>query len=221
LDNLIKILRSFLEGGEDRAFTENFVDLLKERVMPNLEAMTEAGIQIENNRIILPPPWKSIYEGLKEIDFFKVFVPVEYGGSRTSEEKIYFIMELLGYTCPSLGVIFVAHSRAVDLILAGKDEGQKAKFLPRLGEGDFGAIAMTEEKAGSDVSAIEFSAMPKGDNYIFNGHKIFVSNAGLAGIYTILVNTKGKKGGRSLSAFVVEDARESLSTRIVLYRGRI
>jgi butyryl-CoA dehydrogenase len=205
LDNLIKILRSFLEGGEDRAFTENFVDLLKERVMPNLEAMTEAGIQIENNRIILPPPWKSIYEGLKEIDFFKVFVPVEYGGSRTSEEKIYFIMELLGYTCPSLGVIFVAHSRAVDLILAGKDEGQKAKFLPRLGEGDFGAIAMTEEKAGSDVSAIEFSAMPKGDNYIFNGHKIFVSNAGLAGIYTILVNTKGKKGGRSLSAFVVED----------------
>jgi butyryl-CoA dehydrogenase len=205
LDNLIKILRSFLEGGEDRAFTENFVDLLKERVMPNLEAMTEAGIQIENNRIILPPPWESIYEGLKEIDFFKVFVPVEYGGSRTSEEKIYFIMELLGYTCPSLGVIFVAHSRAVDLILAGKDEGQKAKFLPRLGEGDFGAIAMTEEKAGSDVSAIEFSAMPKGDNYIFNGHKIFVSNAGLAGIYTILVNTKGKKGGRSLSAFVVED----------------
>ena len=205
MDNLIKILRSFLEGGEDRAFTENFVDLLKERVMPNLEAMTEAGIQIENNRIILPPPWKSIYEGLKEIDFFKVFVPVEYGGSRTSEEKIYFIMELLGYTCPSLGVIFVAHSRAVDLILAGKDEGQKAKFLPRLGEGDFGAIAMTEEKAGSDVSAIEFSAMPKGDNYIFNGHKIFVSNAGLAGIYTILVNTKGKKGGRSLSAFVVED----------------
>jgi alkylation response protein AidB-like acyl-CoA dehydrogenase len=205
LDNLIKILRSFLEGGEDRAFTENFVDLLKEKVMPNLETMTEAGIKIKNNRIILPPPWKSIYEGLKEIDFFKVFIPVEYGGSRTSEEKIYFIMELLGYTCPSLGVIFVAHSRAVDLILAGKDEGQKAKFLPRLGEGDFGAIAMTEEKAGSDVSAIEFSARPQGDKYIFNGHKIFVSNAGLAGIYTILVNTKGKKGGRSLSAFVVED----------------
>ncbi len=215
MDNLIKLLRSFLEGGEDRAFTENFVDLLKERVMPNLETMTEAGIKIENNRIILPPPWESIYEGLKEIDFFKVFVPVEYGGSRTSEEKIYFIMELLGYTCPSLGVIFVAHSRAVDLILAGKDEAQKAKFLPRLGEGDFGAIAMTEEKAGSDVSAIEFSARPKGDKYIFNGHKIFVSNAGLAGIYTILVNTRGKKGGRSLSAFVVEDGIEGFHVEVL------
>ncbi len=205
MDNLIKILRSFLEGGEDRAFTENFVDLLKEKVMPNLETMTEAGIKFENRRVILPSPWESIYEGLKEIDFFKVFVPVEYGGSRTSEEKIYFIMELLGYTCPSLGVIFVAHSRAVDLILAGRDERQKANFLPRLGEGNFGAIAMTEERAGSDVSAIEFSARPKGGKYIFNGHKIFVSNAGLAKIYTILVNTKGKKGARSLSAFVVED----------------
>ena len=118
MDNLLKILRSFLEGGEDKAFTENFVDLLKEKVIPNLETMTEAGIKFERRRVILPPPWESIYEGLRQIGFFKVFLPVEYGGSRTSEENIYFIMELLGYTCPSLGVIFVAHSRAVDLILA-------------------------------------------------------------------------------------------------------
>jgi len=215
LDNLLKILRSFLEGGEDKAFTENFIGLLKEKVMPNLSTMYEAGIKFEKKRVILPPPWESIYEGLRQIDFFKLFVPVEYGGSRASEENIYFIMELLGYTCPSLGVIFVAHSRAVDLILGGNDEGQKARFLPRLGEGDFGAIAMTEEGAGSDVSAIEFSARPKGDSYIFNGQKIFVSNAGLAGVYTILVNTKGKKGARSLSAFVVEDEIEGFRVEVL------
>lgn len=208
LDQFIKILRSFHEGGEDKTFTENFVRLLKERVMPDLVTMYEAGVKFKKNKVILPPPWESIYEGLRQIGFFKVFVPVEYGGSRTSEENIYFIMELLGYTCPSLGVIFVAHSRAIDLILAGNDEGQKTKFLPRLGEGEFGAIAMTEERAGSDVSAIEFSAKPQGDHYIFNGQKIFVSNTGLAGIYTILVNTKGKKGGRSLSTFIVEDGVE-------------
>ena len=215
LDNLIKILRSFLGGGEDKAFTENFIDLLKERVMPNLQAMYEVGIKFENDTVIFPPPWESIYEGLRQIGFFRVFVPVEYGGSRTSEENIYFIMELLGYTCPSLGVIFVAHSRAVDLVLAGNDEGQKAKFLPRLGEGDFGAIAMTEERAGSDVSAIEFSARPHGDYYIFNGQKIFVSNAGLARLYTILVNTKGRKGARSLSAFIVEDEIEGFRVDVL------
>jgi alkylation response protein AidB-like acyl-CoA dehydrogenase len=142
-------------------------------------------------------------------------VPVEYGGRRTSEENIYFIMELLGYTCPSLGIIFVAHSRAIDLILGGNDEGQKATFLPRLGKGDFGAIAMTEERAGSDVSAIAFSARLQGDHYIFNGQKIFVSNAGLAGIYTILVNTKGRKGARSLSAFVVEDGVEGFRVEVL------
>jgi butyryl-CoA dehydrogenase len=208
LDNFIKILRSFHEGGEDKTFIEDFIDLLKELVIPNLQAMYEGGIRFRRNKVMLPPPWKSIYEGLRQIGFFKHFIPVEYGGNRTSEESIYFIMELLGYTCPSLGVIFVAHSRAVDLLLAGKDEGQKARFFPRLGEGDFGAIAMTEERAGSDVSAIEFSARLKGNHYIFNGQKIFVSNAGLAGIYTILVNTKGVRGGRSLSAFVVEDEVE-------------
>ncbi len=215
MDNFIKILRSFHEGGEDKAFTENFIDLLKERVMPGLLPMYEGGIKFRNNKVILPSPWKSIYDGLKQMGFFNVFVPVEYGGSRTSEENIYFIMELLGYTCPSLGIMFVAHSRAIDLILGGNDEGQKAKFLPRLGKGDFGAIAMTEEKAGSDVSAIAFSARLQGDHYIFNGQKIFVSNAGLAGIYTILVNTKGRKGARSLRAFVVEDGGEGFRVEVL------
>jgi butyryl-CoA dehydrogenase len=205
LDNLIRILRSFSEGEEDRIFTENFVDLLNDKVMSNVQRMYELGLKFQDNRVIFPPPWESIYASLKEIGFFKRFVPVKYGGSKTTEENIYFIMELLGYTCPSLGIIFVAHSRAVDLILSGEDETQKNKFLSRLRDGDFGAIAMTEEGAGTDVSAIEFSARLNGDYYIFNGEKTFISNAGLAGIYTILVNTKGTKGARSLSVFVVED----------------
>ncbi len=215
MDHFIKILRSFHEGGEDKAFIENFIDLLKDKVMPNLQAMYEVGIKFENDAVIFPAPWESIYEGLRQIGFFRVFVPVEYGGSRTTEENIYFIMELLGYTCPSLGVIFVAHSRAVDLILAGNDESQEAKFLPRLAEGEFGAIAMTEERAGSDASAIEFSARPQGDYYIFNGQKIFVSNAGLARLYTILANTRGRKGARSLSTFIVEDELEGFRVDVL------
>jgi butyryl-CoA dehydrogenase len=205
LDNLIRILRSFGEGEEDKTFTDSFVDLLKNRVMTNVERMYEVGLKFQNNRVIFPPPWDSIYAGLKEIGFFKRFIPVDYGGSGASEESIYFIMELLGYTCPSLGIIFVAHGRAVDVILAGRDEALKDKLLRRLGDGDFGAIAMTEERAGTDVSAVEFSATRKGNYYVFNGEKIFISNAGLAGVYTILVNTKGKKGARSLSVFAVED----------------
>jgi len=215
LDNLIRILRSFSEGEEDKTFTENFVDILKDKVMTDVQRMYELGLIFKDNKVVFPPPWESIYASLKEIGFFKRFIPVNYGGNRTNEENIYFIMELLGYTCPSLGIIFVAHSRAIDLILAGKDEAQKKKFLSRLRDGDFGAIAMTEERAGSDASAIEFSATQEGDYYIFNGEKTFVSNAGLASVYTILVNTKGKKGARSLSVFVVEDEVEGLLLEVL------
>ena len=208
MDNLIRILRSFSEGEEDKAFTENFVDILKGKVMTDVQRMYERGLTFRDNKVVFPPPWESIYTSLKEIGFFKRFIPVNFGGNRTNEENIYFIMELLGYTCPSLGIIFVAHSRAIDLILAGKDEAQKKKFISRLRDGNFGAIAMTEERAGSDASAIEFFVKQEGDYYIFNGEKTFVSNAGLASVYTILVNTRGKKGARSLSVFVVEDEIE-------------
>jgi len=214
LDNLIRVLRSYSEGEEDTTFTESFIELLKDKVMTNVQKMYERGLKIQNNRVIFPASWDPIYSGLKEIGFFQRFVPIEYGGTKTTEESIYFIMELLGYTCPSLGIIFVAHSRAVDLIIAGNDEKQRKRFLSRLRGGEFGAIAMTEEKAGTDASAIEFAARPRGDHYVFDGEKIFISNAGLANIYTILVNTRGKKGARSLSVFAVEGEIEGF--RVVL-----
>jgi butyryl-CoA dehydrogenase len=203
LDNLIRILRSFSEGEEDSTFTESFIEVLKDKVMSNVPGMYEHGLTLKENKVVLPPSWEPIYSGLREIGFFERFIPVEYGGTKTTEESIYFMMELLGYTCPSLGIIFVAHSRAVDLILTGEDESQKQRYLSRLRDGEFGAIAMTEEKAGTDASAIEFTARPMGDHYVFNGEKIFISNAGLADIYTILVNTKGRRAARSLSVFVV------------------
>lgn len=214
MENLIRVLRSYSEREEDTAFTDNFIELLKDKVMTNVQKMYERGLKIQNNRVIFPASWDPIYSDLKEIGFFQRFVPIEYGGTKTTEESIYFIMELLGYTCPSLGIIFVAHSRAVDLIIAGNDEKQRKRFLPRLRGGEFGAIAMTEEKAGTDPSAIEFAARPRGDHYVFNGEKIFISNAGLANIYTILVNTRGKKGARSLSVFAVEGEIEGF--RVVL-----
>jgi len=215
LDNLVRILRSFSEGEEDSAFTENFIELLKDKVMSNVQSMYEHGLTLRNNKVAFPPSWGPIYSGLQEIGFFERFIPVEYGGTKTTEESIYFIMELLGYTCPSMGIIFVAHSRAIDLILEGADESLKKKFLSRLREGEFGAIAMTEEKAGTDVSAIEFTARPKGDHYIFNGEKIFISNAGLADIYTILVNTKGRRAARSLSVFAVDSNLDGFSVALL------
>jgi alkylation response protein AidB-like acyl-CoA dehydrogenase len=174
---------------------------------------------IENNRAVFPQEWTHIVSALKEAQFFKLFVPVEYGGQKPSEQEIYFMMELLGYASPGLGIIFVSHERAIDFILSGTKQ-QKEEYLPKMAEGNFGAIAMTEEKAGSDASAVGLRAERVGDHYLFNGKKIFISNSGLARDYAILANTKGIPGPRSLSVFIVGNDFPGLTISCGLARPR-
>ncbi len=201
MENLVKMLDSFQPGWRKKKTIDQFITILKEMVIPTYPFL-EA--RIENNQAVFPDIWNQIISGLKETQFFRLFIPEEYGGQKSSEQEIYFMMELLGYASPGLGVIFVSHGRAVDLILHGSDP-QKEEYLPKMAEGSFGAIAMTEEKAGSDASAIGLRAERLGDHYLLKGKKIFISNSGLARFYAILANTKGSPGPRSLSVLMVEE----------------
>ena len=211
MKHLVNLLRSFHDNEEDTIQLDRFVTLLNDRVIPEYVSLNEAGVRIENNRAVFPPAWTLIHEGLKQVGFFKCFVPPEYGGIQTSEESLYAFMELLGYSCPSMGIIFVAQGRAIDMIMAGEDEKQKSLYLPRFAEGEVGAVAMTEPDAGSDTAAIQLSAERAGDAYRLNGEKWFISNAGLASTYAVVANTGGVKSPRALSAFVVERDREGFS----------
>lgn len=211
MEYLLKLLRSFHEKEEDRIQVDRFVALLNDRVIPQYVPLSEEGVKIVDNRAVFPEAWKPISEGLKEVGFFRCFIPPEYGGLKTSEEGLYSYMEILGSSCPSLGIMFVAHGRAVDMILGGEDAEQKRRYLPRFAGGEFGAIAMTEADAGSDVGAIQLAAERTGDHYVFNGQKWFISNSGLASVYTIVVNTKRRKSPRALSAFVVEEGFDGFS----------
>jgi alkylation response protein AidB-like acyl-CoA dehydrogenase len=74
-------------------------------------------------------------------------------------------MELLGYASPGMGIIFVSHGRSIDVILQGAEQ-QKSEYLPKMAQGHLGAIGMTEEQAGSDVSAIGLMAKRSGDRYV-------------------------------------------------------
>jgi alkylation response protein AidB-like acyl-CoA dehydrogenase len=209
MDNLINILDSFQPSWRERSYVDRFIQILRELVIPNYPFM-EA--KIENNKAIFPKEWNQIVSALKEAQIFKLFVPLEYGGHKRSEEDIYYLMELFGYASPGLGIIFVSHGRAMDIVLRGNQQ-QKEEYLPKMAEGDFGAIAMTEEKAGSDPSAIDLNAKRVGNHYLFNGQKVFISNSGLARVYAILVNTKTTKGRRSLSVFIVENETQGLSIK--------
>ena len=209
MDYLLNILTSFYPGWEKKKYVKNFLSLLKDWVIPTYNFLE---VKIENNKAHFPKEWEEIVSGLKKAHIFKLFVPPEYGGEKTSEQEIYFIMELLGYASAGLGIIFVSHGRAIDIILKGTEEQKKA-YLPEMAEGSFGAIAITEEGAGSDASAVSLRATKKEDHYWFNGRKVFISNSGLAQFYTVLVNTRGIAGPRSLSVFVVEKDLSGLSIK--------
>jgi alkylation response protein AidB-like acyl-CoA dehydrogenase len=209
--HLVQLLRSFHEDEEGKMQIDRFVTLLSERVIPEYVSLNERGVRIEGNEAIFPEAWTPIYEGLKEVGLFRSFVPSEYGGIRTSEESLYAFMELLGYSCPSIGIMFVAQGRTIDMILAGESEAQKAAYLPRFARGEVGAVAMTEPDAGSDTGAIQLSAKQKEEKYLLNGEKWFISNSGMASIYAVIANTRGVKSPRALSAFVVEKERDGFS----------
>ena len=211
MKHLVQLLRSFQQDEEDKTQIDRFVKLLSERVIPEYVSLNEEGVRIENSSAVFPRAWGPIYEGLKETGVFRAFVPPEYGGIKASEEQLYAFMELFGYTCPSIGIMFVAQGRAVDMILAGDNDEQKATYLPRYAEGEVGAVAMTEPDAGSDTGAIQLSAKRSGAQYQLDGQKWFISNAGLASTYAVVTNTGGVKSPRALSAFIVEKDHKGLS----------
>lgn len=200
MDALLNVLDSYRNGWKEKKYVQDFAAILKETVIPSYPYLI---CRIENQKAVFPEIWEKLFAGLKQAGIFQQFVPPEYGGRKTSEMDIYCLMELLGYASPGLGIILVSHSRAIDIVLRG-NEAQKKKYLPRMAEGCLGAIAMTEEKAGSDASAIGLLAQKVDGRFRLNGEKIFISNSGLADVYGVLVNTKGIKGPRSLSVFLVE-----------------
>ena len=207
MDNLLSIFDSFQPGWKEKKYVKDFVAILKEKVIPSYSFL-EA--KVEHNKAVFSKEWDQIVYDFKNAHILDLFIPPEYGGQKTSELDIYCLMELLGYASPGIGIIFVSHGRAIDIVLRGNEQ-QKNEYLPRMLKGHFGAIAMTEEKAGSDASAIGLRASRVDDHYLLNGEKIFISNSGLADIYAILVNTKGTKGPRSLSVFLVENRTPGFS----------
>lgn len=114
------------------------------------------------------------------------------------------VRELLGATSPLADAVFALQALgAVPVALAGSD-ALRERWLEAAVRGEaMGAFAMTEVDAGSDVAAMATTARRDGDDYILDGAKTFISNAGIADFYTVFASTDREKGSRGVSAFVV------------------
>ncbi|MEG1990885.1 MAG: acyl-CoA dehydrogenase family protein, partial [Christensenella sp.] len=145
-------------------------------------------------------------EKMKKYGFLGIPFPKEYGGQGCDTLAYVMCVEELSKVCGTTGVIVSAHtSLGSNPIKQFGTEEQKQKYLVPLAKGEkIGAFGLTEAGAGTDASGQQTKAVLEGDNYILNGSKIFITNAGYADIYIIFAMTDKSKGNHGISAFIVE-----------------
>ncbi len=138
--------------------------------------------------------------------FLGVVIPTEFGGAGLDVISYAIIIEEISRKCASTGVITSVHNSLVSYpIMKYGTEEQKKKYLPLLAKGEkIGAFAGTEPNAGSDLGAMQTTAVLKGNKYIINGDKTFITSGPKAGIFIVFAVTDKEAGSKGISAFIVE-----------------
>ncbi len=150
---------------------------------------------------------------MAEMGLLGIPFPEKYGGSDMDTLAYIQTVEELSKYCATTGVIVSAHtSLCCTPIYTFGSEEQKQKYLPKLCSGEWlGAFALTEPNAGTDASGQKTVAVDKGDHWVLNGSKIFITNAGAADVFFVLAMTDKSKGNRGISAFIVEKGFKGFS----------
>ena len=149
-------------------------------------------------------PW-DVVELFREHELFGILYDEEHGGLGASALMALVAIEEVSKVCATSGLIIaVQELGSLGIKLAGTDE-QRQRFLPKLASGEWlAAYALTEPGSGSDSAAMRTTAVLDGDEYVLNGGKRFITNAGVAGVYVVFAKTDPEAGHSGISAFVVE-----------------
>lgn len=149
-------------------------------------------------------PW-DLVEAMREQDLFALPFTADYGGSGTGSVVFLEAITQLARICATTALtLALQETGSLAIKLAGSEE-QKASYLPRLASGEWlCAYALTEPGAGSDAASIRTTAHRTDGGYVLNGTKCFISNAGVAGLYTIFASSEPAARHRGISAFIVE-----------------
>ena len=141
-----------------------------------------------------------------ELGLTGVAVPENYGGAGMDHVSYAIVIEEISRVCASTGVILsVQNSLYCDPVLRFGTEEQKQKFLLPFARGEkIGCYALTEPQAGSNAAALTTKAVRKGDTYVINGTKAWITNGGAADAAIVYVNTQPEKGEKGITALVVE-----------------
>jgi alkylation response protein AidB-like acyl-CoA dehydrogenase len=149
-------------------------------------------------------PW-DVVELYREHGLFGLLFEEEWGGTGTGTLLALVAIEEISKVCATSGLLLaVQELGSLGLKLAGTQE-QRERYLPRLASGEWlGAYALTEAGSGSDSASMRTVARREGDEYVLSGGKRFITNAGVANLYTVFAKTDPEAGHSGISAFVVE-----------------
>ena len=154
-----------------------------------------------------------LFAKTRELGLFGLTIPEQYGGIGLDLAGKCAIEEVMGSTNYGFATLIGNHTGiSTTGITALGNEAQKKKYLPRMATGEWvGCFALTEAEAGSDPAAMRTTAVKKGDRYVLNGEKIYITNAPVANIFTMMAVTDKSKGVKGISAFVLERGFKGLS----------
>ncbi|MBW2632234.1 MAG: acyl-CoA dehydrogenase family protein [Deltaproteobacteria bacterium] len=146
------------------------------------------------------------FNRLRDLGLLGITAPAEYGGAGVGYTEMFIVMEELAHACISTSGVWGVHTcLCIDNIRRNANKSQLKKYLPPLCDGTkIGGLAMTEPSAGSDVMSMKLRADKKGDYYILNGSKTFISNGPVGDIFVVYAKTDMGRGVHGVSAFIVE-----------------
>src|SRR3954452_18123426 len=149
---------------------------------------------------------RDLWPQMGELGLHGITVEEEFGGAGLGYLEHVVAMEEISRASASIGLTYGAHSNlCVNQIRRNGSEEQKRRYLPRLVSGEHvGALAMSEPSAGSDVVSMKLKAERRGDRYVLNGTKFWITNGPVANVLVVYAKTDPEAGARGITAFIVE-----------------
>ena len=179
---------------DEQLFRDSIRQFAEEAVRPLVKEMDEKGV-FEH----------SLIEQFFQLGLMGIEIPEQYGGSGASFFEAILAVEELSRVDPSAAVVVDVQNTLVNnAILRWANEEQKKKYLPRMATEWVGAYALSEAGSGSDAFALQCRAQDKGDHWLLNGQKMWITNAKEAELFILLTTVDPAAGYRGITAFLVE-----------------
>ncbi|HCG8420403.1 TPA: acyl-CoA dehydrogenase family protein [Vibrio parahaemolyticus] len=185
---------------DQRAFADTAQQFSLERLAPMATEWDE--------KQIFP---KDVLKEAGELGFLSLYTPEEHGGLGLSRLDASIVFEPLSMGCTSTTAFMTIHNMVSWMVASFATEDVRAKYCPKLVTGEWlGSYCLTEPNAGSDAASLTTIASKKGDTYVLNGGKAFISGAGETDVLVVMART-GEAGAKGVSAFVVPAQADGIS----------